>query len=99
MGRNIVAETIADQIGRKAFAMMGTGYDKWYDKDSLIFKIRGSRKCNRVKVELKGDDTYTVSFYRMNEKTYEINSWEVAGVYNDQLNRIIEAETGLYLSL
>jgi hypothetical protein len=99
MGRNVVAETIMQQIGGKAFAMMGTKKDIWHDKNSLIFKVRGSRVCQKVKVELKGDDTYTVSFYHIDVRTYKVTSKEVAGIYYDNLNHIIEAETGIYLSL
>jgi hypothetical protein len=93
----VVANTIAQQIGARAFFMMGTRF-KLADGKSLVFDVRGSQRVNRVKVILDASDTYTVEF----SKFRKLRSSPVAshsGVYDDMLHPIIEKETGLRLSL
>ncbi len=97
-----VANTIAQQIGGRAFMMMGAK-NKLGDHDSLSFKIgRNAKKVTHITVTLRGDDTYSVDFLRCRRERGVMTTREIAcdeGVYNDQLRAVIEAGTGLYLSL
>ena len=92
-----VANEIYRQIGKKAFFMLGAK-NFIGDKDSLSFKIRGSKAVSHIKIKLNSMDLYDVTFYKIvgdeikNEKT-------VPGLYFDMLHDTIEEETGLYTSL
>jgi hypothetical protein len=64
------------------------------DKDSLRFRIRGSKAANLIVVRLAADDTYTVEFYKLRGMNCPmVKSFE--GVYVDSLHRVIESFTGL----
>jgi hypothetical protein len=92
-----VANIISEQIGPRAFLMMGTRH-KLADGPALLFDIRGSRRFNKVKVSLTPDDTYTVEFWKV--RSHSILSHLVReNVYADSLNQCIEHNTGLALSL
>lgn len=99
-----VANTIASQIGARAFYMMGTRH-KLGDANSLTFDIRGCREINKVRVVLDPSDTYTVDFWKVpgpagfirGDAPKVVKSLE--GVYEDMLHAIIEETTGLRLSL
>jgi hypothetical protein len=91
-----VANTIAAQIGARAFFMMGTR-NKLGTADSLIFDLRGSARGNKIVVTLDASDTYTVQLF----KTRGLSSRMVvenSGVYNDGLRQVIEGMTGLVLT-
>lgn len=93
-----VANTIAAQIGGRAFFMMGTRYKTGDDK-SLMFDIRGSRKANKIKITLDFvTDTYTVEFFKVRGLNVS-NVKTVSFVYADSLKTVIESNTGLLLSL
>jgi hypothetical protein len=97
-----VAQTIANQIGARAFRMLGA-WNLYGDDRKLMFRIRGSRKANSVVVFLRDDDTYDVGFHMVtglrsgNPQVREVSREE--GVYVDSLHRVIESHTGLYTSL
>lgn len=96
-----VAQTIAEQIGNRAFVMMGAKNILGGD-DHLQFKIgQNGKGVTHVTVTLASDDTYTVKFTRVGRApSYKITDLaEVSGVYVDSLKKTIEANTGLYLSL
>lgn len=91
-----VPNTIRQQIGNRAFFMMGAK-NLCGDATSLQFKICGS-KVTHIRVTLDPSDTYTVAFIRVRgRKVTELASEE--GVYADSLNRVIASNTGLALSL
>ena len=92
-----VANTIAQQIGARAFFMMGTRR-KLGTSDSLIFDIRGSVRGNKVVVTLDASDTYTVQLFKVRGLASRMVV-ENSGVYNDGLRQVIEGMTGLDLSL
>ena len=92
-----VANTIAAQIGARAFYMMGTR-QKFGDSDSLRFDIRGSVRGNKVVVTLDASDTYTVQLFKVRGLASRMVV-ENSGVYNDGLRQVIEGMTGLALSL
>lgn len=92
-----VANTIKEQLGHKALYMMGAS-QLVGDTNSLQFAIKGSRKCNKVRIVLECSDTYTISFWKIGRgKCVQVA--EVADVYFDQMHEVIESNTGLYTSL
>lgn len=97
---NDVATTILAQLGgRRACAMIGAK-SLVSDGPALIvkFKARAKEGINAFKVTLDPCDTYTVEFWAQRG----LNVRKVAScsdVYADSLRTVIEAETGLYLSL
>lgn len=92
-----IASEIHNQIGRRAFLMMGSRTILAGD-NSLMFDIRGCEKINKIRVTLDPSDTYTVEFFKIRGTTCrEVAS--VEGVYCDNLRDVIESRTGLYLSL
>lgn len=94
-----VANIIAQQIGARAFFMMGTQH-KLGTENSLIFNIRGSKEFNKITVTLDlGSDTYVVTFYKVNRMAHILAEKSVSDVYAEDLNRIISDYTGLALSL
>ena len=92
-----VANTISQQIGARAFFMMGTR-QKLGDADSLRFDIRGSARGNRICVTLDASDTYTVQLLKVRGLHAGVVA-ENSGIYCDGLRQVIEGMTGLALSL
>lgn len=92
-----IAKTIYNQIGGPAFYMLGalnfTG-----SSDSLNFKIRGSQKCNYIKITLNALDLYNIKYYKIRGTTCKLVS-EETDLYFDMLHKSIERNTGLYTSL
>lgn len=98
-----IANTIAQQIGGKAFFLMGTR-QKIGTSNSLIFDIRGSKKANKIEITLEPSDTYRIDFYKNKrvKKFFPPESIRVHtsdDIYFDMLHEVIERNTGLYLSL
>lgn len=94
-----VANIIAQQIGARAFFMMGTRC-KVGSEHALQFDIRGCSEFNKVCVTLDmGSDTYVLKFMKVNRMGHVLRSKEIADVYAEDLNRIISDYTGLALSL
>ena len=99
-----VASTILSQLGGNKFVIM-TGakqivFDSGKDEQGAIqFKIgRNSSKANIVKIELRGDDTYTMKFFQYRKmELKELKAYE--GIYCDQLRSIFTDYTGLFTSL
>ena len=92
-----IAENIQTQIGGRAFYMLGS----WNHLDhgnALSFRIRGSRTVNHIKVTLNSLDLYDLEFGKLYGHNYRVVK-TIDGVYADQLNRLIESNTGLYTSL
>jgi len=110
-----IANTILQQMGGygKLKAMIGI-YNLLAIDDGLRFDFKGSKKVNRVTIELTPDDLYNVSFYKIPgfpKKVHNIDKYfekldqcnipitKFDGIYCDQLIDIFEATTGLYLHL
>jgi hypothetical protein len=92
-----IAKTIADQIGNRAFVMMGTRH-KLAGENFLSFDIRGCPAFNKIQITLDPLDTYKVEFFKF--RNWERVSYlEREGIYADGLHQCIEANTGLCLSL
>lgn len=95
-----VATTILGQMGGAArvSAMLGVT-DFVYSDNALTIKYKAgdSRKGNLVRVTLDASDTYTVEFgYQRAAKYRTIKT--VSYVYADNLVRVFQSATGLYLA-
>ncbi len=93
-GKQIAENTIA-QLTKGTLLMLGYQGLAYNDNGGISFSIRGSKTCNKIAIELAANDTYTVTFIKMNRRTFEMKKTEVEGVYVDSLHRTIEAHTGL----
>lgn len=107
------AETIRQQIGHRAFYMLGASNLMYSaaDPNWLSFRIKGSRTINYIKVTLDAMDTYTMEFGKISNTTITIGSTKLKGapaykvvktlegIYFDQLHDLITENTGLYTSL
>jgi len=83
-----IATTIKSQlIGLGRIKVMSWGAHNWTGtKDALLFKVQGHHFKGVVKITLKGDDTYTIEFFKNTTevvKTYE-------QVYFDDMVDIID---------
>jgi hypothetical protein len=101
-----IAQTIIEQIGRAAFAMMGAKNAMAIERGVQFAIGRNTKRVNRVRVTLGWDDTYTMEFWKvgtmktnMGRQIAATKIAETDGVYADNLNHVIESHTGLYLSL
>ena len=92
-----VANTIAQQIGSRAFYMMGTQH-KVGGPNYLLFNVRGSKAVNKIQVTLDPSDTYHVEFFKVRTLKSKVVA-NFVDVYVDDLRNIISKVTGLALSL
>lgn len=104
MTQYTVGQTILEQMGGagKLRAMVG-GTPVLLD-NGLFFGFKGCRKANRVQITLRGNDTYTMTFYKFSPKTLDCrtvgdDAGERSGVYANQLISLFEQFTGLTLRL
>lgn len=94
-------QIIHQQIGLQAFAMMGAKNIMLLE-NGLQWKVgRNQKKVTHITVTLDPSDTYTVKFQNVGRApSFKIKDIaEVSDVYAENLRRIIESNTGLYLSL
>lgn len=94
---NQIAATIQSQIGNKALYMMGAKNLATGGND-LSFRIQGSKKINHIKIALKPDDTYSITFTKIKKFDF-VTVAEFDGIYADTMHGLIEKNTGLYLSI
>lgn len=102
--KRTIMETIANeilmQLGGNKFLMMTGAKNLCFDEKtkSINFKImRNSFKVTHVKIELTVFDTYTMTFFNCGKELKIIKT--VNGVYNDMLQSVFTANTGLYTFL
>ena len=93
-----IPKEIYNQIGSKAFYMLGAKNIVALSNYTLAFRIRGSKKVNYVKVTLNSLDLYDVEYGKIHASKYKVVS-EDKGIYNDMLLKSIERNTGLYTRL
>jgi hypothetical protein len=102
-----IARTIQQQIGNRAFVMIGA-YGFMAYENGLEFSFKGSKRCNVLRIQLQPDDTYTLTFckrtpFRISAKGAISGGTEPvaseANVYCSQLCDMIRHHTGLYTSL
>lgn len=69
-------------------------------ENGLQINFKGSRKANKVQIVLNADDTYTMTFFKFNRRTFDCPVVaELEGMYFDMLRSYFEQTTGLYVSL
>ena len=98
-----MSQTIADQIGSRAFFMLGAAKKPLVAiENGLQFGVgRNAKSVTHVRIVLTPDDLYTVEFSNVSMRRAEMVKIleTVEGVYADQLRAVIETGTGLYTSL
>ncbi len=101
MSKLQVAHTILEQLGGGSMlgAMIGA-HSFVGEKNGLIFRFKAAnpKGIKAVKITLTPMDTYTVDFWKIrgvNTKIVETTEH----VYAEDLKRVIQDATGLYLSL
>ena len=95
-----VAETILSQLGGNKFRMMTGAKNLAGDENSLSMRIgRNSSNSNYLKITLNAMDTYDMKFSRVSPKGGERSVIEYNGVFNDMLDDMFTAHTGMYTSL
>ncbi len=94
-----IAATILKQLGGNKFIAMTGAKELAFGEGTLSFKIgRNSSKANNIRITLKGDDTYKMEFIQFRKMEFKTIK-EHDGIYNDQLQELFTAFTGLYTSL
>lgn len=96
MGTNLtVAKEILKQLGGNRFITMTGAKNLAAGDNSMSFKImRNSNKVTHVKIELNIRDTYDITFYNIVGINIK-KEYTVHGIYNDQLQDVFTAHTGL----
>ena len=97
-----IATTIIQQLGGggKLRAMVGAS-DIFALDAGVQFSFKGSKKANKIVINLTDMDLYNVIFYKINMKNIDksmIPVETIEGAYDDMLKPIFEETTGLYLS-
>lgn len=99
---NVVANTIVAQLGGsiRRISMMVGAHSFTAGSHSLTFKFKAQAKngANCVRVTLGASDTYRVEFIRLRGVNFNAKG-DFSDVYAEDLKRLFERETGLYLSL
>jgi len=95
-----IAKTILEQLGGNKFVAM-TGAKNFVDcGDALSMRIgRNKTSSNYLKITLNSMDTYDMKFSRVSPKGGERSVIEYNGVFNDMLDDMFTAHTGMHTSL
>jgi hypothetical protein len=94
-----IARTILAQLGTATLAMLGVKTSVAHPRGVMVH-IQGSKKCNRIFIELSPLDTYDVKFMKYNPRKFDFATVaEYEGIHADQLHTLIEETTGLYTRL
>lgn len=95
-----IASTILDQLGGTRRLSVMTGARNFVDHgDAVSFRVgRNANGVNYVKVTLTPQDVYDVEFRYVTVNRNVLKS-AVNEVYVDTLVPVVEAGTGMYLSL
>ena len=104
-----VAEQILLQLGGRRFVAMTGSSHFLADEDSLSMRlIRNQSGANRLRITLRGDDLYDMSFFYYRLPQYRVRNGKVVetpemhreiktyeGVFCDQLRELFTEVTGL----
>jgi hypothetical protein len=96
-----IATTILSQLGGRKFLAMTGSKNLVSDTNALQMHLtRNKVSAKYLRIELKSNDTYTMTFRKAVNKNNEAPIVrEFEGVYCDQLQEIFTQVTGLYTSL
>lgn len=97
------AKTILEQLGGNRFTKMTGAKNYLGGERSLIFRLPGGggfvkNNGNHFRVELKGDDTYTLTLSRVRGSDLTMIEQQ-EGVYVENLQEVFTSMTGLYTRL
>jgi hypothetical protein len=97
--QTFIAETILSQLGGHLKAMIGAYNVFACEEGGLVFrfKARASNGSNHCKVTLV-NDLYTVVFTSVRGSSIKVKG-TFEDIYNDQLRKLFERETGLCLTM
>ncbi len=94
------ADIILSQLGGTGRLSAMIGAKHFFSDDdgnTLVFKFKGSKVANYVRITLTPADTYTVDFKKIRGvEAKDVKVFE--DVYADMLRDIFESTTGLYLT-
>lgn len=94
-----IVDTIRDQIGPRAFVMLGARDLVAMNNRTLKFRVgRNEKGVGAVTVELAPDDTYTVRFWKVSRLDWTVIG-ELSMVYVNSLREVIGDGTGMAVSL
>jgi len=88
-----IARTIIAQLGNVTLSMLGAT-KLVSTSNGLQFAIKGSKRCNKIVIELAANDTYTVTSWKVG-RTNLTQVEQCEGVYVDSLHATIKTLTGL----
>ena len=95
----MVAQTIKKQIFRNRLSARMIGAYALIDHgNGFSFKFKGSKVFNYCKIILE-NDLYKIQFCKLNRIGDIKKQNQIDGVYWDQLVKLFEKNTGLYLSI
>ena len=93
---NFSAQEVLNQLGGRKFMAMTGAKSFTKDENSITFKLPRAKSGIRiVRISLTEMDTYNMEFLTMSGKVVK----KVEDVYNDNLQRIFTANTGLQTRL
>jgi hypothetical protein len=97
----LVANTILAQLGGGGRLRAMLGAETFVGSENSLsfrFKARAKNGSNGLYVRLDPSDTYTVEFVSVRASKRTVKA-SFEDVYAEDLRRLFESETGLYLSL
>jgi hypothetical protein len=92
-----VSRTILEQLGGHKFVVMTGARNIFSIESGLSFKIPGTHTKNHINfisITLDPSDTYTIKFFKFRGSKIKTIS-EHSMIYDDMLQKIFTAETGL----
>ena len=90
-----IATTIMQQLGGGKFRMMTGAKNFLAIENGLAFQIpQAKSKITKVRIKLNAMDTYDVEFGKIYKHHYIVVAKE-EGIYDDMLQKIFTAHTGL----
>lgn len=98
---SVTAQTIIAQLGGSRFvAMTGAKQFTWSETEHrLTMKLgRNRQRITHMSITLDPTDTYSVEFLRASVRVREIAASH-SGIYCNMLAQLVEAETGMALSI
>lgn len=93
-----IAGAILNQLGGRRFVAMTSAHSILNLGNGLQVKFKGSKRANTVRIELDGNDLYTVRFYKMKGLDCPMVE-EYTMVHAESLQTIFTRATGLHTSL
>lgn len=96
-----VAETILEQLGGQGKLQVMIGAKQFVGDENMVqfkWSAKAKRGINTVVVSLEPSDTYRVEFYKIRGADSQLVD-SSSGVYAEDLARLFEDKTGLYVRL